>query len=228
MVSVGSMRDTPHRRSRSLGTGAAEVFWIGGGPGAGKSTLARGLADRYGLRRMATDDTMGEHARRLDPAQAPHLQRFLAMDMDERWLNRSPAEMLDSFHWFRGEGFDLIVDDLLRLPSGPPVVVEGLRVLPHLVAPLLPDADHAVWLLPSPEFREAALTGRAEGRSIPEHTSDPARAARNLAQRDALFTERLTDETDRLGLHTIRVTSAVSESDLLSRIALLFGLQAPR
>ena len=39
------------------------------------------------------------------------------MDMDERWVNRSPETMLETFHWFHGEGFDLIVDDLLRLPA---------------------------------------------------------------------------------------------------------------
>ena len=41
------------------------------------------------------------------------------MDMDERWVNRSPGTMLETFHWFRGEGFGLIVEDLLRLPAEP-------------------------------------------------------------------------------------------------------------
>src|SRR5215211_7577064 len=61
----------------------------------------------------------------------------LAMDMDERWVHRSPETMLETFHWFRGEGFGLIVEDLLRLPRVPGVVVEGIRLLPHLVKPLL-------------------------------------------------------------------------------------------
>ncbi|WP_202880681.1 hypothetical protein [Kribbella amoyensis] len=37
-----------------------------------------------------------------------------------------------------GEGFGLIVDDLLRLPAVP-TVVEGFRLLPELVEPLLTD-----------------------------------------------------------------------------------------
>ncbi|MDQ0847247.1 shikimate kinase [Streptomyces sp. V1I6] len=40
------------------------VFWIGGGSGAGKSTIARRLADRYGWRLYATDDMMRDHAGR--------------------------------------------------------------------------------------------------------------------------------------------------------------------
>ena len=49
------------------------VYWIGGGSGAAKSTVARHLADRYGLARYSTDDAMGEHARRSTPTDCPHL-----------------------------------------------------------------------------------------------------------------------------------------------------------
>ena len=88
------------------------VFWIGGGSGAGKSTVARRVAATHGLPVYATDDVMPVHARRSTAQDCPHLHAFMAMDMDERWVRRSPEVMLDTFHWFRGEGFGLIVDDL--------------------------------------------------------------------------------------------------------------------
>src|SRR5918993_1115869 len=123
------------------------VYWIGGGSGAGKSTIARRIADRHGLRVYATDDVMADHARRSSPDDCPLLHRFIGMDMDERWVNRSPKTMLETFHWFRGEGFNLIVEDLLRLPREPGVIAEGFRLLPRLVAPLLYAPTRAVWLL---------------------------------------------------------------------------------
>lgn len=152
-----------HEEAADAGALRAElrhVYWIGGGSGAGKSTIARRLADRRGWHLYATDDVMGDHARRTTPEDAPFLHKFIAMDMDERWVNRSPQTMLETFHWFRGEGFGLIVEDLLRLPREPCVVVEGFRLLPHLVKPLLAVPEHAVWLLPTPEFRQAAIRGR--------------------------------------------------------------------
>jgi adenylate kinase family enzyme len=71
-----------------------DVYWIGGGSGAGKSTVARRLAGHYGLPVYATDDVMPDHARRMVPADSPFLAEFAAMDMDERWVSRSPETML--------------------------------------------------------------------------------------------------------------------------------------
>src|SRR6185295_15326434 len=79
------------------------VFWIGGGSAAGKSTIARRLATEYGLQVYATDTAMSRHAAALTPEQAPQLAHFRRMTMNERWLDRPPELMLDSFHWFQGE-----------------------------------------------------------------------------------------------------------------------------
>ncbi|GAA3221454.1 hypothetical protein [Actinocorallia longicatena] len=57
------------------------VSWIGGGSGAGKSTIARRLAAEHGLHVYSTD-----------------------------WVNRTPETMFETFHWFHGEGFALIVE----------------------------------------------------------------------------------------------------------------------
>ncbi|MFC4005932.1 hypothetical protein ACFOY2_01770 [Nonomuraea purpurea] len=200
------------------------VFWIGGGSGAGKSTIARRVAARHGLRLYATDDVMSDHAKRSAPEDSPFLSEFAAMDMDERWVNRSPETMLETFHWFRGEGFDLIVEDLMRLPREPGVIVEGFRLLPHLVKPFLAEPGQAVWLLPTPGFRRAAFESRGSLWEIARKTSDPERALRNLLERDRMFTERLYGEVKRLGLRIIEVEPTMTEDDLAKRVTEAFGL----
>ena len=143
------------------------VYWIGGGSAAGKSTIAGRVAARHGFRVYSTDEVMSGHARRSTADDAPFLGTFKAMDMDERWVNRSPQVMLETFHWFRGEGFGLIVDDLLSYPARQGVIAEGFRLLPHLVKPLA-TRGHAVWLLPAPgsavpRWTAAARYGRSRG-----------------------------------------------------------------
>jgi 2-phosphoglycerate kinase len=194
------------------------VYWIGGGSGAGKSTIARRLAARHGLRLYSTDDVMADHGRRSTPEDSPLMSEFAAMGMDERWVNRSPRTMLETFGWFRGEGFGLIVEDLLRLPKEPRVIAEGFRLLPRLVQPLLAATDHAVWLLPTPGFRRAAFTSRGTLFQIADRTSDPGRALRNLLERDQMFTERLYGEARRLDLRVIEVEAPMTEDALAAQV----------
>ncbi|WP_033443546.1 hypothetical protein [Saccharothrix sp. NRRL B-16314] len=204
------------------------VRWLGGGSGAGKSTIARRIAERHGLHLYATDDVMSDHAARCTPEDAPFLRRFADMDMDERWVDRSPEAMLETFHWFRGEGFGLIVEDLLRLPAGTGVLVEGFRLLPHLVRPHLVEPGQAVWLLPTPDFREAAFRGRGTLWDIPRRTGDPERALRNLLDRDRMFTERLRDDARALDLTVIDVDTSTTEDHLIERVTRAFGFPTTR
>ena len=68
---------------------------------------------------------MGDHARRWLPEGCPNLTEFVKMSMDQRWVDRSPQTMLETFHWFRGEGFGLIIEDLLALPADQGVIAEA-------------------------------------------------------------------------------------------------------
>jgi len=201
------------------------VYWIGGGSAAGKTTVARRMATERGLQVYATDDVMADHACRSTSEDSPLLHAFMGMDMDERWVNRAPETMLETFHWFQGEGFDSIVEDLLRLPREPGVIVEGFRLLPGLVKPLLAAPNHAVWLLPTAEFRQSVVTARAKSPSgFLARTTNPERALRNLLDRDRLFTDMLREETARLELPVIEVDSTTSEDDLVRRVTEAFGM----
>lgn len=201
------------------------VFWIGGGSGGGKTTTARRLADQGEVYLYDTDATMPAHARRMPVEQAPYLRGFAAMSMDQRWVTRTPQAMLDTFHWYQGEGFDEIVNDLLELPDDRPVIAEGFRLLPDLVLPLLARKDQAVWLLPTPEFRTSVFEHRGglEWGFIAK-TSDPAQALVKLLQRDAMFTQRIADQVEHLGLHGLQVDSTVTEEKLARQVSALFGL----
>jgi 2-phosphoglycerate kinase len=201
------------------------IYWIGGGSGAGKSTIARRIAAQHGLRVYATDDVMADHARRSTHEDSPLLHTFMAMDMDERWVNRSPKTLLETFHWFQGEGFNLIIEDLLRLRREPGIIAEGFRLLPRLVKPLLSVPAHAVWLLPTPAFRQAVVESRGGSAwGFLARTTDPERAFRNLLERDRMFTDILREETARLELSAIEVDPMMSEDDLAKRVTEVFKL----
>ena len=152
------------------------------------------------------------------------MHAFLAMDIDERWLNRSPSVMLETFHGFQGEGFELIVEDLLALPSEPPILAEGFRLLPRLVAPLLSRSNQAVWLVPTPEFRRAAFDARGFTWEISGRTSEPERALANLLTRDELFSSEMAREAAALHLPVIEVETGMAVEDLVERVGAALAL----
>jgi hypothetical protein len=205
------------------GAGLQHVRWIGGGSGAGKSTVARQLAADHGLRLYHTEP-FSKFVARADPGATPLLHGFMAMDMDERWVNRPPEVMLQTFHGFQGEGFDLVLDDLRALPPDPPVLAEGFSLLPRLVAPLLSRPRQAVWLLPTPEFRRAAFDSRGSTWTIPDKTSDPQRALANLLARDQLFTEELRAQARASQLQTVDVDGSVGVAESVARVGEALGL----
>ena len=146
--------------------------------------------------------------------------------MDERWVERTPEDMLETFHWFNGEGFDLILEDLLHLETNQRVIAEGFRLLPKLVQPLLLSFNHALWLIPTPAFRVAANESRGTVWDIPNKTSQPKRARDNLWTRDALFTARLQRETASMGLPTISVDVGHNEDETYRRVEEHFALKS--
>ena len=148
------------------------VYWLGGGSGAGKSTVARRLADEHGLRLYDTDAAMADHAARSTPEDSPALHEFLAMDMAERWSDRSPEVMLETFHWYRGEGFD----------AGEPVTVPIRMFVDSHIAPLY----HA-----TVEATEAAIVNAL----LAAETT----TGRNGATAHGLEPERLLEAMGRFG-----------------------------
>lgn len=200
------------------------VRWLGGGSGAGKTTVTRLLAARFDLRRYSTDDTIAAHSARLDAVSAPLLHRFLAMSMDERWVRRSPTTMWRTFPWFHGEGFGLLLDDLRDLPTDRIVLVEGFRLLPLLTQPQLSDPSHAVWLLPTPSFRRAAFERREPADAFWARTTDPGVALANLLERDRIFTAVIADDAASKGLTTLPVDGARTVDDVTEELAHSLGL----
>lgn len=194
------------------------VRFVGGSSGSGKSTLVERLAVHYGLRTYSTDP-LSQYVHRTTRTDAPLLHAFLEMGMDERWVSRSPEDMLTSFHGFQGETFHLIVEDLVALPKAPPIIAEGFALLPHLVAPLLSAPHQAVWLAATPDFRREAFRKRRIADMFTTRTSDPERALENLLLRDALFDDEIVSAAEALGLTVIRVDGSLTVEQLLRTVS---------
>lgn len=174
----------------------------------------------------STDEVMGDHAKRCAPDECPKLEAFKTMTMDERWVNRTPEVMFDTFQWFHGEGFHLIVEDLLALPRDRKIMVDGFRLLPRLVRPLIESGHQAIWLISTPAFRLNAFTRRGTLWNIPNKTTQSEKALENHLARESIFAERLKKEAEIEGVTTLLVDGRRTEDELLDDVTSHFRIQS--
>ncbi len=157
------------------------IFWLGGGCGSGKTTIARVVTRRLDLRLYPVDGYTYAHAERSKQGGFPLNRAIAEMTQGQRWA-RTPAELAEWFAAVAAERLEMILADLRDLGPGPTVVAEGPQLFPDLIAPLMQTPVHGLWLLPTPEFAQHGVAGRRAGGLTGE-------AAQRRRDRDVLLTE---------------------------------------
>ncbi|TYB45761.1 hypothetical protein FXF69_19120 [Actinomadura chibensis] len=204
------------------------VLWISGGQWAGKSTVARLLAVRYGLTAYHYDhhDARGHNDRRI--ARRVMLGQPPAdPDPDQTWVDTTPEDMAAETLAGFPVRFEWALDDLRCLVSGRPIIAEGWGLRPELVAPIIDSPRRMVVMAPTQAFRDRQLRELPRSATVSHQVSDPERAQRNRLERDRLVAEDAVRSARRLGIRVIEVDGSRDAAAVAADVADHFGPYLP-
>jgi 2-phosphoglycerate kinase len=199
------------------------ILWIGGSPCAGKSTLARHLAEQYGLAPYRCDEALDSHLGRITAAAHPTIHKLTNISWNELWTRPIEVQIREELAFYR-EDFPLIVEDLLSLPVTTPLIVEGTALLPELIAPLLAAPHQAVWLVPTATFQRDHYARRSWIEEILRQCADPAQAFDNWMRRDSGFADIVEAQAIEHALWVQRVDGTVNIEAMTALVAAQLGL----
>jgi len=203
-----------HEATKELRDSLSHVLWIGGASDSGKSTVALMLAERHCWQIYPCDFHEHNHfIARADPVLHPAMYKGAAKTIDDNWVYTTSEAMFRDILTTNDERFPMICEDLQAMPKQPKILVEGPRLFPKLVQPLLSDIHQAIWLLPTEKF---ALESAAK-RDKPQlrmRSSDPLRFQRNFFGREALLRDYLRHEVISRGLPYIEVDGSDSVDEV--------------
>jgi thymidylate kinase len=187
------------------------VIWLGGPPGSGKTTVARWLALKHGLRHWGADKYAQSHHKRAIAESLPSALRWESLTVDERWL-APPTEMAALSLEMNDDRARVIIDDLRAQPDTAAVIAEGTPLRPSLISEVIAGPASALWVIPTPESIRRNLMVR--GGTATAASTDPERAVEHRIERELLVSVQIEREAAELGLHVLRVDAAKGLEDV--------------
>ncbi len=200
------------------------VYWMGGSPCAGKSTMAGLIAAAHDLTHYHIDQELRTRLPKPNPARQPCLARWFSSTWDDLWMRPVDALLDDVIRCYQ-EQFDLVIADLLAMPAGAPILVEGNSLLPDNLAPLLQDRRRALWVIPTETFQRRTYPNRGEWvLHILSQCSNPEQALQNWMDRDVAFAAWIEERVKDLGLAHFTVDGVQTIEQNAQRVIDFFGL----
>jgi len=200
-----------------------EIYYIGGSPCSGKSTIAEMLAIEYGFAYYKLDDYLWTYMEQAATDGKPLSTLQLAMNFEQMWM-RSPGLQAQEELGLYEELLPYALRDMGERGFEKPVVAEGAGFIPALLARDNISYNRYVCIVPTEDFQRENYSKREWIGEYLTGCKDPDAAFDNWMSRDALFAKEVLRQARDYGYHSIVVDGKQSIEENYSAVVRAFEL----
>lgn len=201
----------------------AKVFYIGGSPCSGKSSIAELLEKKNNFKYYKLDDKLEEYIKRASAAGKTYSSKYYTMNTDEIWLRTPVEQNVEEIEIYK-EIFEYVLEDLKQLELEISIIAEGAGFLPELMDKIGVPKNEYICIVPTKEFQIEKYSQRPYIPYVLEGSSDKKRAFQNWMERDALFAIDVVKSARELGYTSIITNYETSIEENLAIVEKVFEL----
>lgn len=199
-----------------------KVYYIGGSPCSGKSTVAKMISKKYEFFYYKLDARLDEHMKLAAKNDKPRCKAYFGMIPEQVWMRKPEIQFDDEVYIYR-EIFEYALKDIAML-NVPVVITEGAGFLPELMKQAGVGESEYICITPTRDFQIEKYSKRKWVPYVLEGCTDKQAAFENWMERDAMFAIYAAETAEKIGYKTFWTDGMCNPSYMLNMIEKAFGL----
>lgn len=198
------------------------VYFIGGSPCSGKSTIAEILSKKYDLHYFKVDDFLEKYTKMGASKGYEICKKQEYMNAEEIWMREPWLQCNEEFAFYE-EIFEFVMSDLEKI-NEKGIITEGAAYFPKLMKKLGVSRDKYLAITPTKDFQIEHYRQREWVPFVLEGCSDKEKAFSNWMNRDALFALEVQRQCNEEQYVSIINDGSSNIDEMVERVATYFGL----
>ena len=198
------------------------IYYIGGSPCSGKSTIAEILTEKFDLYYFKVDDFLEEYTKMGASKGYEICKKQEAMSPEEIWMREPQLQCEEEFAFYE-EVFEFVLEDLKKIDAKG-IITEGAAYLPKLMKAKGIWSDHYLAIMPTAEFQIEHYKQREWVPYVLEGCSDKEKAFSNWMNRDILFAQEVQRQCAAEQYHSIINDGNITVEQMVEKVVACFGL----
>lgn len=200
------------------------IYYIGGSPCAGKSSVAEILSQKYGLYYFKVDDFLDRYIQAGAQRGYPICKKIVGMNAEQIWMREPWLQCREEFDIYR-EIFEFVAADLKKIDWKGSMITEGAAYLPELMKRSGIPGTRYISITPAKEFQIDHYRKREFVPLVLKGCSNEEAAFCNWMERDVLFAQEVRRQCDKENYVSVINDGSMDLDELVNLVAAHFGFK---